>query len=172
MKIAALALVGCASLPRLVAAQTDTTVHWPIAIGTRVRVLSPALGNTDEIGTALAIDADTLVFHREASSTNDTLSTFAIKRLDVSTGRHTWKAKGALIGFAIGVVGGAALGYATYSKPSCTISTTSQIGGCFGDFGRAGEARFDGAILGLLLAGTGAVFGAIGADTWTPVKIH
>ncbi|MGH7603339.1 MAG: hypothetical protein ACRENK_04985 [Gemmatimonadaceae bacterium] len=172
MKIAQMAFALAAALPTFVGAQTDTTLHWPIAAGARIRVLSPALGITDEMGTALAVAADTLVFHRDGAAADDTLSKFGIKRLDVSTGHHTWKAKGALIGLAIGVVGGAVAGYATYSRPTCPPPSGDQLCVQLGDMGRGGEATLDGALLGFLGAVTGTIVGAVGFDTWTPVHIR
>jgi hypothetical protein len=173
MRIVQLAFAVVATLPTFVGAQRDTTLRWPIAAGARVRVLSPALGDNEQIGIALAVEADTLVFRREANAKTDTISPFAIKRLDVLTGHHTWKAKGALIGLAIGVVGGAVAGYATYSKPSrCTPSSPDQLCLSARDFGRGGEATLDGALLGTLFAVTGAIVGAIGVDNWTPVKMR
>ncbi|MGH7651586.1 MAG: hypothetical protein ACREMS_07050 [Gemmatimonadaceae bacterium] len=173
MKIIQIALAIAAALPTFVGAQSDTTLRWPIAAGARIRVLSPALGDNEQIGIALGVEADTLVFRREANAKTDTISPFAIKRLDVSTGHHTWKAKGALIGLAIGVVGGAVAGYASYSRPPrCTPSSPDQFCLSPGEFGRSGEAMLGAILLGGLFAATGAIVGAIGADNWTPVKIR
>jgi hypothetical protein len=174
MKILRTAFAIAAALPAFLGAQTDTTIHWPIAAGTRIRVLSAALGNAEETGIALAVDADTLVFRRQASAQNDTLSTFAIRRLDVSTGvRSFGRTKGALIGMALGVVSGAVLGYSTYHRSVCPPPTTSdELCAHIGDMGRSGDATIGGALLGFVGAVAGAIVGGVGLDTWTPVKIR
>jgi hypothetical protein len=174
MKIFQMAFAFAAAVPTLAGAQTDTTMHWPIPPGARIRVLSPALGSAEEIGTALAVDADTLVFRRQASAESDTLSKFAIKRLDVSTGVRSYgRAKGGLLGMAIGVVGGAVLGYATYHRTSCPPPTSSEeLCAHIGDMGRGGDATVGGALLGFVGAVTGAIVGGLGVDTWAPVKIR
>ncbi len=153
---------------------TSATAQVTVRPGARVRVTgdfcqpsySNCLGGRPEhhIGTFVAWKADTLV----VQSNGDTLSVPAslVTRLDVSQGRRTNTGTGAGIGFLLGGVVGAVIGYASYAEcvPQGWFS-------CIGpDFGPEVVAVMVG-----LVGGTGgALFGAligsaIKTDRWQEV---
>ncbi len=150
--------------PAMAAAQVAPAPEWPIASGARVRILSPALGDQKQTGSVLSATADTLVFLPAKLSTSTPISTPNIVALDVARGTHSRKLIGALLGFVIGTGGGAAIGYATYKRPSCQTF-------CLDILGRGGNTAI-GAVLGAV---TGAVAGTIAGsgqtDTWVPVAV-
>ncbi|MEO8909513.1 MAG: hypothetical protein ABI408_04725 [Gemmatimonadaceae bacterium] len=155
-----------AAAPALSTAQSAAA--WPIAPGSQIRILSPVLGDELATATTVSVAGDTLIFRRGAESSNQALATSSIARLDVVTGTHSRKTKGALIGFALGSVVVGILRYATYQTPHC-------INGPFGclqlDVGRGRNAE--------IAAGFGGIVGAIGGliagsgqtDTWTSVAL-
>ncbi len=144
-------------------ASETAQVQQPIERGARVRVTillpcpdiytSCADWRSRHNGTFVAWKADTLV----VQSNGDTLTVpvTLLTRLDVSRGRKTNTGKGAEIGFLLGGVVGAVIGYASYEE--CE-------GVCFGDFG-SGFAAFVGGLVGGL--GGGAVGALIGSSTKT-----
>jgi hypothetical protein len=140
-------------------------MEWPVAAGTHVRIESPVLGGGLQKGNVAAATADTLVFQpiaREAFPIS--IATPNIVRLEVVTGQHTQKAKGAMVGLLIGVAAGAVLGAATYQKPDCT-------GFCVYPDSRSFDAFVGGVLLGGVGAVVGTLVGAHPTETWTPVAI-
>ena len=144
-----------------VTAQSRST-QWPLDSGSRVRIQGPIFSDKAREGTVLRTDGDTLRFR----PWRDTVSSSAvglhdITRLDVHQGTHSRKLKGALIGFAL--VGGitAAIKAATWKQPP----------GLGLDFGRGGDAAFDGFFAGIAGGVVGLLVGASETDTWVPVKL-
>ncbi len=106
-----------------------------------------------DVGTFVRWSDDTLLVLSNGNTL--ALPLDAVTRLDVSRGRKTNTGKGAEIGFLLGGVVGAVIGYASYEE--CE-------GVCFGDFG-SGFAAFVGGLVGGL--GGGAVGALIGSSTKT-----
>ena len=149
------------------AAQTSTAVAWPIDSGSKVRVLSSALGPRFRTGILESATSDSVVI-RPPRAEPVTLATHGIERLDVARGTHTRKASGALLGLTLGALGGAVLAAATYSPPRCDRNTDSW---CFEFFDQGATAMFGGALGGLLGAITGLIIGASPRDNWVPVSM-
>ena len=148
-------------VPTLALAQSTPSGSWPVAAGSRVRILSPALGDQAQTGSVVSATSDTLVFLPHKTSNSTAVSTPNIVRLDVSSGTHTNKLKGALLGFALGAGVGAIIGSATY-KPCSN---------CFDMFGRGGNiavGSFAGSMIGL---SGGWVIGSRASDSWVPVAV-
>jgi hypothetical protein len=147
-------------VPTLTSAQ-NTPSSWPIPAGSRVRILSPVIGDQAQTGSVISATSDTLVFLPNKTSNSTAISTPNIVKLDVSTGTHSNKLKGAMLGFALGAGVGALIGSATYHPCS----------NCFDILGRGG-AIAAGSVVGSLvgLAG-GMIIGSRPSDSWVSVPI-
>ena len=148
-------------VPTLAFAQQTSSGSWPIAAGSRVRILAPVLGDQAQTGSVVSATSDTLFFLRPKTSNSTAIGTPNIVRLDVSSGTHTNKLKWALLGFALGAGAGAAIGSATY-RP-CT--------NCFDMFRRSGNiavGSFVGGVVGLT---GGWVIGSRPSDDWVSVPV-
>jgi hypothetical protein len=135
--------------------------------GSRVRITAPVFGPKKQVGTVVSFTHDTLVFRQGASTSLHPVATSDITALEVSSGKHTNKAKGALWGLVIGAGSGAILGYALYKKPTCD----NQLFGCFdilGPSSRGGDAAFSAALGGILGLLAGTLFGTHATETWVP----
>ena len=143
--------------PEYSRAQTGLASLQP---GARVRVRAASLGPTARAARVVAASADTIVVRPDDASGFDvTVSRAEITQLDVSVGRHTRKARLALVGLGAGSVVGWIAGAATYSDP---CKTESAI--CAGFFYETrGTDAFAGAVTGAVL---GAVAGAITGQLW------
>jgi hypothetical protein len=123
--------------------------------GARARILAPMAGSKYELITVASARPDSLRYSLDPSLATKSLAWQQIGKMDASIGRHRNVARGAGIGFLVGLLGGAALGAAA--------------GGNLG----AGA----GAILGGLEVGTlgglgGAVIGfAQRTEDWVPVTL-
>jgi hypothetical protein len=155
--------IAAVVIPLPLAGQAVPIPDWPIAAGSRVRILSPALGDRQQIGNVVSATSDTLVFLPVKQSASTAIATPNIIRIDVSKGKHTQMAKGAFIGF---LLFGGALAFmtnATYDSgchPECLWVTT-----------RRGETEAAGVLGGLLGAFAGAAIGGRQTDTWVPVAV-
>ncbi len=162
MLVAILAFVPLAS--------ATAQVQQPIERGARVRVTillpcpdiytSCADWRSRHNGTFMAWKADTLV----VQSNGDTLSVPVdrVTRLDVSRGRKTNTGKGAEIGFLLGGVVGAVIGYASYEECAC-------LGGGVGPETLAVAGAGIGALGGLV---AGALIGSsTKTDRWREVPL-
>jgi hypothetical protein len=160
-------LILCAAIAgaRSIAAGQQTSIPaWPIATGSRVRIVSPVLGNEQKNGWVVTTTPDSLVFLPAKDSARVSISTTRIISIDVLHGTHTEKKNDTVIGMLIGATGGAILGYATYKRPKpCDII-------CF-DPGRGGQAAIGGALGGILGSFIGFVVGSRPIDTWVPVAL-
>jgi hypothetical protein len=150
--------------PAAAGAQANLSIGWPVAVGSRVRIVSPVLGDQRQTGTVASSSADTLLFHPAKDASSIALATPNIVRMEVASGTHTRKLKGALIGLLTGAGAGAAIGAASYKKPKpCYL--------CFLEDSRGFDAALGGTLLGIVGAAVGTLIGARQTDTWVPVAI-
>ncbi|HXN76552.1 MAG TPA: hypothetical protein VN876_07945 [Gemmatimonadaceae bacterium] len=158
------------AVPTLTPAQTPGNPEWPVQAGSRVRILSPVLGDERQTVTVVSSTSDALVYRQNAQAAPQTLSSAVITHLEISIGTRAHKAKGALIGLVAGAAVGAILGYATWQRPTC--KDPSQPFGCLTiDFGPGGDAAFLGGFGGILGAIVGALIGIHQTDNWVPVMV-
>jgi len=151
--------------PGLAAAQNVPAGEWPLDSGSRVRILSAALGDRFQTGTLVSTRVDTVMFRLAGSSAPFTITTPNIVKLEVARGRHQQKAKGALIGLLFGAAGGALMASATYKRTDCSNF-------CFFETTRGEDAAIGGALGGIAGALIGTLVGGlIGTDTWVPVAV-
>jgi len=157
-------------VPTLALAQNAPSGGWPIAAGSRVRILSPVFGGRTQTATVISSSPESLAFRLNDGSAPQTLTNTTITRIDVSTGRRGHKLKGALIGLATGALVGGIIGYATWQRPTCKDPNGGF--GCIAiDFGRGGDAAFAGGAAGILGSFVGFLIGARETDTWAPVIV-
>jgi hypothetical protein len=138
-----------------------------VGIGSRVRIAAPVFGPKKQVGTVSSVSRDTLVLRRGTTTSFQSVATSDITALEVSSGTHTNKAKGALWGLLAGAAGGGILGYTMYSPPKCE----NQVFGCIiliGPDSKGSNAAFSavaGGVFGML---AGALFGMHASETWVP----
>jgi hypothetical protein len=134
--------------------------------GSRVRIAAPVFGPNKQVGTVASLTRDTLGLRQGASTASRFVATSDITALEVSSGKHTRKAKGALWGLFIGAGSGAILGYAMYKAPTC-----DNAFGCIDIIGPNSKSEnavwsgVAGGVLGLL---AGTLFGMGTTETWVP----
>jgi hypothetical protein len=169
MKVLTLVLVGLTTTSAAGVAQSSASIGWTPVVGTRARILSPALGGERQVGTIEAVAGDTLQFRRTASPNAQWLKTAEITTVDVSSGTHTERAKWAAIGMLVGAATGAAIGAATFSPPPpCTDSFSCAIvTGIYSGTGRQGSMIGGGIIGAVSGALFGTLFGNRQRETWT-----
>jgi hypothetical protein len=135
--------------------------------GSRVRIVAPVFGPSKQVGTVSSLTRDTLVLRHGSSTAFQSVATSDITALEVSSGKHTNKARGALWGLLIGAGGGAILGYTMYSPPKCV----NQVFGCIvliGPDSKGSNAAFSamaGGVFGML---AGTLIGMRASETWVP----
>jgi hypothetical protein len=149
--------------PLAVGAQEAVNSSWPLASGSRVRILSPVLGEKKEQGTVVSMTSESILFRQKSAQASQSLGVNAITQMDVSRGTHSRKLKGAGLGFVIAGLASAAITAATWQKPKDCFM-------CM-DFGRAGDSAFIGAFGGAVGAVVGLLVGARQTETWEPVYI-
>lgn len=142
---------GMAQISRPDAIQVDT--------GSRVRIAAPVFGHRKQVGTVVSLTRDTLVLREGADAILQPIATPTITALDVSSGTHSRKGKGALLGFAVGAAIAAGIEAATWEK-------TSSF-----DFGRGGDAALVALPGGLVGGVVGMLLGAHETETWVPVNL-
>jgi hypothetical protein len=136
---------------------------WPLATGSKVRILTPVLGDKKEQGTVLSMTNESILFRQKSAQSSQSLGVNAITQLDVSQGTHSNKLKGAGLGFVIGGVLAAGITAATWKKPKDCFM-------CM-DFGRAGDSAIGGGFGAIVGGVVGLLVGARQTDTWVPVDI-
>jgi hypothetical protein len=143
-------------------AQEAPIADWPLAAGARVRILSPALGDRQQIGNVASATWDTLVFIPVKRSASTAIATPNIVRIDVSKGKHTQMGKGAVMGFLIFGGAGAFMSNVAYRDchPHCLVKTSRRSDTLIGGV--------SGALLGAFV---GAALGGRRTDTWIPVAV-
>ncbi|MEA2766654.1 MAG: hypothetical protein QOK07_3058 [Gemmatimonadaceae bacterium] len=154
-------------IPMVGVAQMSQPDILRVDTGSRVRIAAPVFGSKKQVGTVVSLTRDTLVLRQGANTSFQSVATSDITALEVSSGKHTNKAKGALWGLLVGAGGGAILGYTLYKEPSCQ----TQGGGCFiiiGPDSKGSNAAFSavaGGVFGIL---AGTLFGMHASETWVP----
>jgi hypothetical protein len=164
MRLNAMMLGVVLLAPVAVRPQAPPSAEWPVAAGSRVKILSPVLGERAQTGNVVSAAADTLVFRQARDAASVAIATPNIVKIEVSRGTHTRKAKGALLGFLIGAAAGAAIGAAAYKKPK-------PCGFCFLQDTRAFDTTLGGVLGGVIGTGIGVIVGARQTDTWVPVAV-
>lgn len=147
--------------PTLLAGQADSVPDWPIAPGSRVRIVSPVLGKRFATGSVVSATADTLLFRSASESPSTAIPTPNITRIDIARGTHTNKARGGLAGFLVGAFAGAGIAAAA-TPPPCT--------NCL-DFSQGAAALGGGLAGGVIGALVGVAIGKRPADTWVPAAL-
>jgi len=150
--------------PFLASAQTASP-EWPVTAGSTVRIESAALGPGFHKGTVVTATSDTLLFQPKGGDiATIPIGTPNIARMEIVTGKHTNKTKGALFGLLIGAGAGAILGAAAYQKTDCT-----EI--CILPDTRSFDAAIGAALLATAGALVGLLLGAHPTETWTAVAV-
>ena len=162
MRVGRILYIGALVATSRSGAQTAPIADWPLAVGSRVRILSPVLGDKQRVGNVIATTWDTLVFHPVKQSTSTPIGTPNIVTIEVSKGKHTQMGKGAVMGFLIFGGAGAFMGNVAYRDchPHCLWKTT-----------RRSDTLTGGVLGGLLGAFVGAAVGGRQTDTWVPVAV-
>ena len=160
----ALLIVSAGLIATSAVAQTAPPSTWPLDSGSRVRVVAVGIGERARTGTLVSTSPDTLVVNEPRNAAFTVAATDVVK-LDVSRGKRTHRAKGALIGLLAGAAGGALLGTATYSPPKCTTGDW-----CF-DFGQEFAASAGALLGGIVGTLVGYSIGASPRDIWEPVSV-
>jgi hypothetical protein len=167
-RLVLLAMVVVAAPPALRA--QDTMVRaWPVAVGSRVRVLTPAFGTQE--GVAVSVTTDSLIFRPADDTAHEPIPLAQITKLDMSTGTYSRKGTFAGVGFLIGATVGAVAGAASYPKPTCDTRLQTCFNNLVGPGSRKSSAILGGALLGLVGAALGAFVGAQPTDTWASVAL-
>ena len=139
---------------------------WPLDSGTMIRVRDLSLGPTFLRGTLTSTTQDSITI------TSPRAGVFAvgldhINSVQVLTESHTAKAKYTMIGLLVGVVGGAIVGAATYSEPTCD----SSVSFCIAVFDRSSTAALGAVVTGAAGALIGFLAGASPKETWVSVPV-
>jgi hypothetical protein len=136
--------------------------------GSRVRIAAPVFGPKKQVGTVVSLTRDTLALRQGASTSFQTVATSDITALEVSNGKHTNKAKGALWGLLIGVGGGAILGYTMYKEPKCQPDGFFGCVVLIGPDSKGSNAALSAVAGGVVGALAGTLFGMHATETWVP----
>jgi hypothetical protein len=170
MRVRSLLLAMLVASPSVVHSQDATVRLWPVAVGSKVRVVTPAFGMQE--GTVVSVAGDSLAFR----PTGDTIAyqpipIGQITELEVSTGTYSRKCAFAAIGFLVGAGAGAIAGAASYPKPTCDRRVQTCFDKIVGPGSRKSSAIVGGALLGLVGAAVGAFIGSQPIDRWVPVAL-
>jgi hypothetical protein len=169
MRFPSLLLTLLVAAPSVLHSQ-DAMVHaWPVAAGSRVRVVTPAFGK--EEGTAVSVTQDALILRATGDTAYQPIPLAQVTKLDVSTGTYSRKGTFAGIGLLIGAGAGAIAGAASYPKPTCDRRTQICFDKLVGPGSRRASAVVGGLLLGLIGAAVGAFVGADPIDKWAPVAV-
>lgn len=134
-----------------------------LGAGTRVRLTSPALDSSVQIGRVVSATRDTISFRSDANPVTRTLAVKDLSSIEISGGMETHRGRDALYGLAIGGGAGAILGAATYKKPqNCFIFCDTR------GFDAAAGA-LSGGLVGTLV-GAFIVGGFDKTERWVPLR--
>jgi hypothetical protein len=129
--------------------------------GAHARILTATAGSKYELITVASAEPDSLRFRLDPNVASNSLAWQQISKMDASIGRHTNVARGAGIGFLVGLVGGAALGATT---SGCCNKEARQL--------RAVATVANGLLGGALGGIVGAVIGSRQrTEDWVPVTL-
>ena len=92
-----------------------------VAVGSRVRIGSPELGPQPLVGQVLALEPGAVVVGRKDGSDKRRVSLASGTSLEVSTGRKSQAARGAMIGGAIGALSGILTNVGDYNSDNNTL---------------------------------------------------
>jgi hypothetical protein len=144
-------------------AQSTTSVSWAPPTGSRIRVLSPTLGER-QTGVLLSADNDSVMMRVEKFDNPIVVRSSDITVMEVSTGTHTSKLKWSAIGLLAGAGIGALIGSATYTQCKDSLRCITDIGG------RSGSIAL-GAVAGALTGGVaGLLLGSPHRESWVAVR--
>ena len=135
--------------------------------GSRVRIAAPVFGPKKQVGTVVSLSRDTLILRQGANTAFHPVATSEITAIEISSGTHTRKAKGALWGLLIGAGSGAILGYTLYKEPRCRNEGFACLD-IFGPDSKATNAALSAVGGGLLGTLAGTLFGMLPTETWVP----
>ncbi len=137
----------------------SATAQVPVRPGARVRVTGPPIcpptyticvggPRLQSVGTFVTCEADSIIM--ESNGNVLALPLDSVTKLEVSWGRKTNTGMGAGIGFLVGGLVGARIGYASYEECSCLgggvgPETLALVGAVIGGFG----GLVTGALIGL-----------------------
>jgi hypothetical protein len=169
MRFASLLVAIVVAVPSALQSQTAMVRAWPVAVGSRIRVQTPAFGK--EEGTAALVTKDSLIFRGDNDTAYQPIPLTQITKLDVSTGKYSRKGMFAGVGFIFGAGVGAILGAASYPKPTCDNRVQICFNNVVGPGSRSSSAVLGGVLLGLVGAAVGAFVGSQQIDTWAPVVL-
>ena len=161
MKFAALVFIAVAAGPSIAQAQFESAPSWPPTAGSRIRLTAVPTGKERQTGTLISANSDSVTFRPATLNNSVAFRTADVTRLEVSHGTHTWRAKGAMLGFMI--VGGI--------TGAMTAATWDKEHAGFMDFGRWGDAAIVGGTLGVVGAIVGAIAGTHANETWHSVPL-
>lgn len=142
-----------------------------VDVGSRVRVAAPVFGTrAKQVGTVVSVAPDTVVLRLGATVPSRSLAISDITSLEVTRGKHTRKAMGALLGTLIGAGVGGILGYALYEEPKCS---SDAFWACIGPLtvgptSKGSNAMVSAVAGGLVGALVGTLVGGRATDTWVP----
>jgi hypothetical protein len=148
-------------LPSPSAGQTDSVLDWPVAPGSRVRILSPVLGKRPAIGSVVSATPDTLMFRPASESKSMMIPTRSIVTIELARGTHTNTARGGFAGFVVGALLGSMIAFVA-TPPPCT--------NCL-DFSQGAAALGGGLAGGVIGSLVGVAIGKRPSDTWVPVTV-
>jgi hypothetical protein len=151
--------VAALLLPMGVAKAQSLAAQWPLDSGSRVRIQSPIFSNKAQQGTVMSTRGDTLLFQSGLAAATTAIPLRDITSIDILQGRHTRKAKGALLGFVLGAGTAAAYAAATWKRSNGF------------DFGRDGDAAVMAVPGGLVGGLVGLLIGAQETESWMRVKV-
>ena len=144
--------------------QTDVI---QVDAGSRVRIAAQVFGPKKQVGTVVSLSRDTLILRQGANTAFHPVATSEITAIEISSGTHTRKAKGALWGLLIGAGSGAILGYTLYKEPRCRNEGFACLD-IFGPDSKATNAALSAVGGGLLGTLAGTLFGMLPTETWVP----
>lgn len=146
----AFGLPGAAALAQGTADPVSTKGAGTVAVGSRVRILSPELPQP-LVGEVLALEPGALVVGGRGGSDKRRVLLSSASSLEVSAGRKSEAARGAMIGGAIGALSGVLTNIGDYNSDNHTLAK-SVVGAASG-------------------AAVGALVGwAIKTDAWQPAR--
>jgi hypothetical protein len=152
-------LVALCLAPMGVAMAQSGSAQWPVDSGSRVRIQSPIFNGKTQQGTVVSTQLDILNFRPGFSTVSTAVGLHDITSIDVLQGTHSRKAKGAILGFALGAGIAAGIQAATWKE-------TSGF-----DFGRGGDAALVAVPGGLVGGLVGLLFGTLETETWVHVNL-
>jgi len=125
-----------------------------LGAGTRVKLVTPALEEAQQIGTVVSATRDTITFRADIYPVTRTFAVSDITAFEVSGGKQTHRGRDALFGFAIGGGVGALVGVASYKKQDpngCFIFCETRSGDAIGGGVLGGLA---GTVIGAFIVGS------------------